>query len=111
MGTYRELLHQLEQLNELQLDKEVRILPEGYCNLAPMESGVYEELNVNLEIKISDKGVYWHEATSPSAACGDDVEGILNGNDLEDEADDPNVKLTELIAPGEPYIKITDKSL
>ena len=112
MSTYRDLLKQLESLSERQLDQEIRILPEGYCNLAPMECGIYEELKVNLEVKISEKGVVWHEATCPSAACGADVEGILSVEDLEEEdTDAPNVTITELIAPGEPYIKITDKSL
>ena len=112
MSTYRDLLRQLEQLSESQFDKEIRLLPEGYCNLAPMESGIYEELNVNLEIKVSEKGVFWHEASAPSAACGADVEGILCGEDLDEEdVNDPNVKLTELVAVGDPYIKITDKTL
>ena len=112
MSTYRDLLRQLEQLSESQLDKEIRILPVGYCNLAPMESGIYEELNANLEVKIAEKGVFWHEASAPAAACGDDVEGILAGEDIESEdLDDSNVKLTELIPEGEPYLKITDKIL
>lgn len=112
MSTYRDILKQLEQLNEKQLDQEIRILPEGYCNIAPMESGIYEELKINLEVKISEKGVVWHKATCPTAACGDDVEGILCVEDLEEEdVDAPNVTITELIAPGDPYIKITDKSL
>jgi hypothetical protein len=112
MSTYRDLLKQLQQLNEQQLDQEVRLMPEGYCNLAPMESGIYEELNINLEVKVSSKGLVWHEATCPAAACGADVGGIVSVEDLEaEEIDAPNVTITELIAPGEPYIKITDKSL
>lgn len=112
MSTYRELLKQLESLNEKQLDQEIRLLPEGHCNLAPMECGIYEELKVNIELKVSNKGVVWHEATCPSAACGDDVEGILSVEDLEEEDfNAPNITITELIAPGEPYIKISDKSL
>lgn len=112
MSTYRDLLKQLEQLSEHQLDQEIRLMPEGYCNLAPMESGIYEELNVDLELKIAGKGLVWHEATCPAAACGADVEGIVSVEDLEaEDIDAPNVTITELVAPGEPYIKITDKSL
>lgn len=44
--------------------------------------------------------------------CGEDVEGPLNVENLDEEdMEAANVKITELIAAGEPYIKITDKSL
>lgn len=40
------------------------------------------------------------------------ISGIVSVEDLEEEEkDSPDVTITELIAPGEPYIKITDKSL
>ena len=41
MSTYRDLLKQLEQLSELQLDQEIRLMPEGYCNLAPKIFAVF----------------------------------------------------------------------
>ncbi len=117
MATFRDLFKTLQALSDEQLDKQVRIIPTGYCSEAEVDINGYSPFSGTVEIAIS-KGDIIYEEGFDSPQCGS---GICGCSDTE-EWDVPASELAKdlapgdmlyskdavLLGPGSPYIRISD---
>ena len=53
MATFRDLLHSLQELSDVQLDQEIKIIPTGYCTEESVDIDGYSPFSGKVELAIS----------------------------------------------------------